>query len=107
MEQEQKQNPEIERIALSMQRMAHEYAKQIITRQLDVKAITVGSTNGFELTLTDKRINAKFSDLTEVLNNPAFTEAAEKFAEQVRALGYDGTCLSIRTKVGVEVTLKM
>ena len=55
MEQEAKQHPYIGDIARSMQRMAHEYAKQIITRQLDVKSITVGSTNGFELTLTDKR----------------------------------------------------
>lgn len=60
MEQEAKQHPYIGHIARSMQRMAHEYAKQkyakqIITRQLDVKSITVGSTNGFELTLTDKR----------------------------------------------------
>ena len=55
MEQEAKQHPYIGHIARSMQHMAYEYAKQIITRQLDVKAITVGSTNGFELTLTDKR----------------------------------------------------
>lgn len=55
MEQEAKQHPYIGHIARSMQRMAHEYVKQIITRQLDVKSITVGSTNGFELTLTDKR----------------------------------------------------
>lgn len=45
MEQEAKQHPYIGHIARSMQRMAHEYAKQIITRQLDVKSITVGSTN--------------------------------------------------------------
>ena len=51
MEQEAKQHPYIGHIARSMQRMAYEYAKQIITRQLDVKSITVG----FELTLTDKR----------------------------------------------------
>ena len=55
MEQEAKQHPYIGHIARNMRRMAHEYAKQIITRQLDVKSITVGSTNGFELTLTDKR----------------------------------------------------
>lgn len=54
MEQEAKQHPYIGHIARS-KRMTHEYAKQIITRQLDVKSITVGSTNGFELTLTDKR----------------------------------------------------
>lgn len=36
MEQEAKQHPYIGHIARSMQRMAHEYAKQIITRQLDV-----------------------------------------------------------------------
>lgn len=53
MEQEAKQHPYIGQYCRSMQRMAHEYAKQIITRQLDVKSITVGSTNGFELTLTD------------------------------------------------------
>lgn len=51
MEQEAKQHPYIGHIARSMQRMAHEYAKQIIARRLDVKSITVG----FELTLTDKR----------------------------------------------------
>ena len=107
MEQEQKQHPEIERIALGMQRAAYDYGERITARRLDVRSLTVNSGNGFELTLTDKRMNAKFSDLTEVLNNPAFAEAAEKFAEQVRALGYDGTCLAIRTKVGVEVTLKM
>lgn len=55
MEQEAKQHPYIGHIALSMQRMAYEYAKQIIARRLDVKSITVGSANGFELTLTDKR----------------------------------------------------
>lgn len=37
MEQEAKQHPYIGHIARSMQRMAHEYAKQIITRQLDSK----------------------------------------------------------------------
>lgn len=55
MEQEAKQHPYIDHIARSMQRMAYEYAKQIITRQLDVKTITVSTTDGFELTLTDKR----------------------------------------------------
>ena len=55
MEQEQKQNPEIERIALSMWRAAYDYGERITARQLDVRSLTVDSGNGFELTLTDKR----------------------------------------------------
>lgn len=45
MEQEAKQHPYIGHIACSMQRMAYEYAKQIITSRIDVKSITVGSAN--------------------------------------------------------------
>lgn len=68
MEQEQKQNPEIERIALSMQRAAYDYGERITARQLDVHTLTVNSGNGFELTLTDKRQRAKSKDFQTSYN---------------------------------------
>ena len=58
MEQEQKQHPEIERIALSMQRAVYDYGERITARQLNVRTLTVNSGNGFELTLTDKHQHA-------------------------------------------------
>lgn len=107
MEQEQKQNPEIERIALSMQRAAYDYGERITARQLDVHTLTVNSGNGFELTLTDKRQRAKSKYFHQLIQNSAFVNAVEAFAVQVRELGYDGTEVTINTLVGVRVTLKM
>lgn len=107
MEQEQKQNPEIERIALSMQRAAYDYGERITARQLDVRSLTVNSGNGFELTLTDKRRNAKGQDLHQLIQNDVFMKAVEDFALKVRKLGYDGTEFTVNTLVGVRVTLKM
>lgn len=51
----ERQRQEIDNMVQVLQRLVQKYGKRIINRQLDVKAITVGSTNGFELTLTDKR----------------------------------------------------
>lgn len=107
MEQEQKQHPEIERIALSMQRAVYDYGERITARQLDVHTLTVNSGNGFELTLTDKRQRAKSKDFYQLIQNSAFVNAVEAFAVQVRELGYDGTEVTINTLVGVRVTLKM
>lgn len=107
MEQEQKQHPEIERIALSMQRAVYEYHERIVARNLDVRSLTVHSGGGFELTLTDKRRNAKGQDLHQLIQNDVFLEAVEDFALKVMELGYDGTELTVNTLVGVRVTLKM
>lgn len=51
----ERQRQEIDNMVQVLQRLVQKYGKRIINRQLDVKSITVGSTNGFELTLTDKR----------------------------------------------------
>ncbi len=50
----ERQRQEIDNMVQVLQRLVQKYGKRIINRQLDVKTITV-STNGFELTLTDKR----------------------------------------------------
>lgn len=108
MEQEQKQHPEIERIALGMQRAAYDYGERITARQLDVCTLTVYSGNGFELTLTDKRqkrLNGQ--DFHQLIQNDVFLEAVEDFALKVMKLGYDGTELTVNTVIGVRVTLKM
>lgn len=107
MEQEQKQHPEIERIALGMQRAAYDYGERIVARRLDVRSLTVNSGNGFELTLTDKRQNAKGRDIHHLTLNDRFMKAVEEFAAEVRELGYDGTEVTVNTLVGVKVTLKM
>nr|DAG32806.1 MAG TPA: hypothetical protein [Caudoviricetes sp.] len=107
MEQEHQQHPEIERIALSMQRAAYDYGERIAARQLDVRSLTVNSGNGFELTLTDKRQTTKPKDFHQLIQNSAFVNAVEAFAAQVRELGYDGTEVAVNTLVGVKVTLKM
>ena len=107
MEQEQKQNPEIERIALSMQRAAYDYGERITARQLDVQTLNVNSPPGFELTLTDKRQRAKSKDFHQLIQNSAYVSAVEAIAVPVRVFGYDGTEVTINTLVGVRVTLKM
>lgn len=83
MEQEQKQHPEIERIALSMQRAVYDYGERITARQLDVRTLTVNSGNGFELTLTDKHQHAKPKDFHQLIQNDVFLEAVEDFALKV------------------------
>ena len=107
MEQEQKQHPEIERIALSMQRAVYDYGERITARQLDVRTLTVNSGNGFELTLTDKHQHAKPKDFHQLIQNDVFLEAVEDFALKVMELGYDGTEVTVNTLGGVGVTLKM
>lgn len=111
MEQEQKQHPEIERIALGMQRAAYDYGERITARQLDVRSLTVDSGNGFELTLTNKRQNTKpknsRKEIIEIMRDAEFWRAANTFAERVRDMGYDGTEFTVNTLVGVSVTLKM
>ena len=107
MEQEQKQHPEIERIALGMQRAVYDYGEGITARQLDVRSLTVDSGNGFELTLTDKRQTTKPKDFHQLIQNSAFVNAVEDFALKVMKLGYDGTELTVNTVIGVRVTLKM
>lgn len=107
MEQEQKQHPEIERIALSMQRAVYDYGERVTARQLDVRSLTMNSGNGFELTLTDKRQTTKPKDFHQLIQNDVFLEAVEDFVLKVRKLGYDGTELTVNTVIGVRVTLKM
>lgn len=107
MEQEHQQHPEIERIALSMQRAVYDYGERIAARQLDVRSLTVNSGNGFELTLTDKHQHAKPKDFHQLIQNDVFLEAVEDFALKVMKLGYDGTEVTVNTLVGVKVTLKM
>lgn len=51
METQEQRDPRLEALALKMQSVCYDLGQCVISEQLDIKQVTVGSVNGFRLTL--------------------------------------------------------
>lgn len=51
METQEQRDPRLEALALKMQSVCYDLGQCVISEQLDIKQATVGSVNGFRLTL--------------------------------------------------------